>query len=410
MAQQQGNKTQPGTWDPNVPKPPVYNNPAVPGTGTGVEYPDGGDQYQRGDDYQYHDPFYDESGLQTGVGGKLNERINIGLDPKMTDYVTQMYENSPYANRGYSVRAGQADAHGRTAQENEMSAYHLEQMLASDSPLMNRARAGAMAGAGARGLMNSSMAQGAAMGAMIDKAQPFALQDATSHGRAATETLDARNQAARLNAQLGTQAGIAGMQAGANRDQTLMQAELGGKQDILRHGLGMETREDQQKWQEEQNERGYNFQDSQNRLKEQFDWASDRQAATERWAEGELQLAMQQTSSREQALAQVAASIFGNPDLTAAEQAAAWASAQQKLGDLYEGMEPGIGDAYTPQGPTWSDPGYSPPPVEQSAQGYSTKPRISEQNRKLNHATGQVYNSDSSPNASLVTESLPPIV
>lgn len=384
---------------------PIYNTPAVPGTPTGVEYPGGGDQYQRGDDYNYNDPYYDESGLQTGVGGKLNERVNVGLDPKLIDYTSKVYENSPYANRNYNVQAGQADAHGRTAQENEMSAYQLEKMLNSGSPLMKRAAAQAMAGAGGRGLMNSSIAQGAAMGSMIDRAQPFALQDATSHGRAASETLANKQSAANLNAQLDTQAGIAGMQAGASRDSQLLASELGGREQLLRHTLGMETREDQQKWQDNQNRQSEQFTGGQNRLAEQFQWADNRQQAAERWAEGELQLIMQRTGNREQALSQVAAQIFGNPELTAEEQKAAWASAQRILGGLHD-----ENDAELPATGPASDPGYVAPPLTSSAKGMSTQPYITDQNKKLNRATAQVYASASSPNAAKVTEALPPIL
>jgi len=341
-------------------------------------------------------PDYVETGVQTGVGGEGNFTGNLGIDPALLDGAERA-ANSRWGNQNYDVNAQQASAHTRTAQENEMSAYHLDQMLGSDSPLMQRARSQAMAGAGGRGLMNSSIAQGAAMGSMIDRASPFALQDATSHGRAATESLAAQNQAEQLNARLGTEVDVAGMQARAGRDSLLIQGEMATRQDVLRHNLGMETREDQQRWQ-----------DSQNRLAEQFQWTDNRQQATERWAEGEFQLIKQGQMTREQGMAQIAASIFNNPELTGPEQTAAWAAAQRTMGAFYDKQE--ADNPYAPEGPTWSDPGYTPAPLEQSAQGYATKPQITEENRKLNHATGQVYNSASSPTASTVTEALPPII
>lgn len=60
----------------------------------------------------------------------------------------------------------------------ESSASHLNTMLDSGSPLMERAKARAAGFSNARGLLNSSIAAGAGEAAMIDAATPFALQDA----------------------------------------------------------------------------------------------------------------------------------------------------------------------------------------------------------------------------------------
>lgn len=54
----------------------------------------------------------------------------------------------------------------------------LGSMLQSDSPLMKRAETKGKQFANSRGLLNSSMAAGAAQGAMIDAAMPAAQQDA----------------------------------------------------------------------------------------------------------------------------------------------------------------------------------------------------------------------------------------
>lgn len=63
----------------------------------------------------------------------------------------------------------------------QTSRGQLDDMLASDSPLMQRAAMQGQQMANQRGLLNSSMAAGAAQGAMIDRAQPFAQQDAQTH-------------------------------------------------------------------------------------------------------------------------------------------------------------------------------------------------------------------------------------
>lgn len=56
---------------------------------------------------------------------------------------------------------------------------HLDGILAKDSPLMERARTRGFQVANSRGLLNSSISAGAAMGEMIDRATPIAQQEAS---------------------------------------------------------------------------------------------------------------------------------------------------------------------------------------------------------------------------------------
>lgn len=391
----------------NVPRPndwrPPYNTPPQNAGENPANQPD---QYQPREGYT-------EGGLQTGIENQVNYRMNIGVDPALMQPGSAMYASrNPLATRNYTAQAGRANAFTRQAQENEMSAYHLNQMLGSDSPLMQRARQQAMAGAGGRGLMNSSIAQGSAMGAMIDRAQPFALQDATMHGRAATESLAARNQAALTNAQLLTNANIAGMNANASRDGSLLNADLTGQNDLLRHTLGMETREDQQAWQDQQNE-----------LQRAWQSGENRQAAMEDWAKNAFTVAQQRGATREQALAQVLQGIYSNPDMTAAEQKAAADNARAIINSTYgEGdMEPpaappGYGTVpATPAGDGGGTPGvvpnpiagYRPPPeVAGLLTAPTANPNVVEENKRY----GQVYESASSPAAAKVSEALSPII
>lgn len=105
--------------------------------------------------------------------------------------------------------ASTADAITRTITPDELSATHLDRMLASDSAPMRRARNEGLLTAGARGLQNSSLAAGHAMGAMVDRATPFALQGAEANVRTASENMAARNTAALENARLLTNTSIA---------------------------------------------------------------------------------------------------------------------------------------------------------------------------------------------------------
>src|SRR3990172_6317082 len=72
------------------------------------------------------------------------------------------------------------DATTQATPEGALSANRLTEITGQASPLMQRARAEGMLTAGARGLENSSIAAGTAMGAMVDRATPLAMQDAQS--------------------------------------------------------------------------------------------------------------------------------------------------------------------------------------------------------------------------------------
>ena len=80
------------------------------------------------------------------------------------------------------------------------AAGQVESMLANDSPLLQRARTIAKQGMAQRGLVNSSMAQGAGAAAMIDRVTPLAQQDASTYNSVASENMAAKNNAGMFNA------------------------------------------------------------------------------------------------------------------------------------------------------------------------------------------------------------------
>jgi hypothetical protein len=144
----------------------------------------------------------------------------------------------------YNIAPGQAQTHQRVVQNPELSQWQLNQMLKSGSPLMQRGAAMGKAMAGASGLMNSSMAVGAAQGAMIDRAQPFALSDSDANRQAFGQNLSEAGETARANAGLTTQARIAsgeltgamdrmfgGSQAQALMDEASRKWQTGERQD-----------------------------------------------------------------------------------------------------------------------------------------------------------------------------------
>jgi len=86
-------------------------------------------------------------------------------------------------------------------QPTETVSGQLQGILAADSPLMQRARAQAKQDMAARGLVNSSIAQGAGVAAMIDKATPIATSDAGTYANRATTNVNALNTVGVANAQ-----------------------------------------------------------------------------------------------------------------------------------------------------------------------------------------------------------------
>ena len=76
----------------------------------------------------------------------------------------------------------------------------LDSLLAKDSPLSQRAMAGATQQSNRRGLVNSSMAAQAGQAALIDAAMPIANADANVYGAASRDNQSASNTALQFNA------------------------------------------------------------------------------------------------------------------------------------------------------------------------------------------------------------------
>jgi hypothetical protein len=92
-------------------------------------------------------------------------------------------------------------------------AGQLSGILAKKSPLMQRAETTGLQQANARGLLNSSMAAGAAQDAMIDRATPIATADADVYARAAGYNADTSNKFKIANVDTINQAKSFGAQA-----------------------------------------------------------------------------------------------------------------------------------------------------------------------------------------------------
>ena len=333
-----------------------------------------------------------EFDLQTGKDGQLNQDLQLGIPEGLMDYTEGAFNRG-----GYNTDYGRVDATGREVQQEELSAYQLEQMLASDSPLMRRAAASAMAGAGGRGLMNSSIAIGNAQGEMIDRAQPFALQDAGTYGQTASEVMAAKNAAAIEEARNRTQAGVTDTQAKAQADQLI----YGGRRDVLQHFLGMETREDQQEWEYIQRRYQREHETATNEFNKAWTSGDNREQRLNDWYISEAKNWSARDISKTQAIAQILSSIYNNPELTGAEQNAAAANARLVVGRWWDdNHEPAYGT------PTWLEETTDEALMDT---GMNTAPKTDSQTTADNAAAGQIVTSASNPMAESVTSSTPPV-
>ena len=108
-------------------------------------------------------------------------------------------------------------------QNNDTVAGQLHSLLASGSPYLESAKAGARDTANSRGLINSSIAAGAGEAAAINAALPIAQQDANTFGSAARDNQGFQNNASQFNA-------AAQNTANLNTAQAANQSELSGQQ------------------------------------------------------------------------------------------------------------------------------------------------------------------------------------
>jgi hypothetical protein len=216
--------------------------------------------------------------------------------------IPNQYGNAP---QGTAVTRGVGDE--------EMSAWHLNKITGSNSPLMQRVGARAAAQGASRGLMNSSITAGNAQGMMIDAAQPFALQDAGVHARTASENMGAENQMGLANLGYAAEA--------ANREDT--QSWTTGERESeqsWRTGerIGTQNWQSgenaiQRDWQTAERVSTQDYQAWQNQLNRDWTSAENTKSNNLAWAQSQLSSATQLGISRETAFANMYASIMNNP-------------------------------------------------------------------------------------------------
>ena len=123
-------------------------------------------------------------------------------------------------------------------------------ILGQDNPLMQRARSLATQQMNQRGLVNSSMAQGAGVAAMVDRALPIASQDAQTYNQRAMANQEAINQANQFNTAQTNQMFQFGQNLAGQFGMQQQQQQFQGEQAGLDRGFQAEQNQFQRSFQE----------------------------------------------------------------------------------------------------------------------------------------------------------------
>lgn len=106
---------------------------------------------------------------------------------------------APQAN-GLLSTAGTATAQTRQVADNELVSNQIADITKKDSPLMQQVSSRAFQNANSRGLLNSSMANENALGAVLDRATPIASANAATLSNVANQNLANNQQTQTFNA------------------------------------------------------------------------------------------------------------------------------------------------------------------------------------------------------------------
>lgn len=126
---------------------------------------------------------------------KMSSRMDDPLSAKTPPSISKAS-----TSRGtLEPKVAQAGAYMGRVSPQQTVAGQLNKITSEDSPTMQRAKTEGMLTAGRRGLQNSSIAAGTAMGAMVDRALPIAQQDANTNAVQSQKNQDALNQTELFN-------------------------------------------------------------------------------------------------------------------------------------------------------------------------------------------------------------------
>jgi hypothetical protein len=135
----------------------------------------------------------------TNLSGQTRLVDTSGFTPTQTAATAQADTATASQTGSTGYTADKAALSQWNVDKNQTVQGQLENVLATDNPIMQQARTKAAQTANARGLINSSMAVQAGESAVIQSALPIAQQDATTYGSAAKSNAEYSNQNAQFN-------------------------------------------------------------------------------------------------------------------------------------------------------------------------------------------------------------------
>ena len=285
--------------------------------------------------YKYtENPNPDVEYQSPGAGVGTPPEPDSGLMDQQRGYYEQAQEFGPdnYDIGGYDERR-------REVGSEELAGNRLGMMLDENGILMRRAAQQGRDWAGSRGLMNTSIAAGAARGSMIDRATPFALDEAGAYQKAASENLAAGLRTDELN----LTGDISEAELNARRDEQFRAHALGGEEDLRRAMLNIENREDTQMYGTREREAGQTFTTGERLSQQEFTWTLaqldaelKREGVSAQERGNYLQAWAMVQTGKFSSIGDAFAAIYSNPKLKASEQTSVAASMTSKYNALFD--------------------------------------------------------------------------
>lgn len=128
--------------------------------------------------------------------------ISNYVQPEVTPAQAQIATTTEAPKSGGLLgNAATATAQNREVNPNELVSNQIADITKQDSPLLQQTQARAFQNANARGLLNSSMANESALGAVLDRAVPIASANAATISNVANQNLANNQQTQTFNAQ-----------------------------------------------------------------------------------------------------------------------------------------------------------------------------------------------------------------
>jgi len=148
-------------------------------------------------------------GANSNYSGLLSSAVNVNSNPSLPGGGTGVI-----GSEGYDVTE-------RALSEEARASNIAAKVLGQDSPMMQRAEQEGILMAAKRGLQNSSISAGSAMGAMVDKATPIVLQEAQSMTSMELANLEEVNRANAFKAAAKNAATLTSAQLKSQEGQTV---------------------------------------------------------------------------------------------------------------------------------------------------------------------------------------------